>query len=156
MIALVTPLDAVFDGLSFGIKYLVRSFGLKVKPGGRKGFVTPCTMREKPWSYHLKEGHPTIMQIQKYFLSSVWWVYTILNKMIVNFTVVNRALNCIWRKYWDFQSVETFDFYFDKIFLSGCVFAFNLHFCPGLPDGCSFCTMKILARCVVCFYAKKS
>ena len=42
MIALVTPLDAVFDGLSFGIKYLVRSFGLKVKPGGRKGFVTPC------------------------------------------------------------------------------------------------------------------
>ncbi len=42
MIALMTRLDAVFDGLSFGIKYLVRSFDLKVEPGGRKGFVTPC------------------------------------------------------------------------------------------------------------------
>ncbi len=42
MIALMTPLDAVFDGLSFGIKYLVRSFDLKVEPGGPKGFATPC------------------------------------------------------------------------------------------------------------------
>ena len=51
MIALVTPLDAVFDGLSFGIKYLVRSFGLKVEPGGRKGFVTPCRMVTKSSIY---------------------------------------------------------------------------------------------------------
>jgi hypothetical protein len=42
MIALMTPLDAIFDGLSFGIKYLVRSFDLKVEPVGRKGFATPC------------------------------------------------------------------------------------------------------------------
>ncbi len=42
MFALMTHQDAVFDGLSFGIKYLVRSFDLKVEPGGRKGFVTPC------------------------------------------------------------------------------------------------------------------
>ena len=41
----MTHQDAVFDGLSFGIKYLVRSFDLKVEPGGRKGFVTPCITR---------------------------------------------------------------------------------------------------------------
>ena len=58
MIALVTPLDAVFDGLSFGIKYLVRSFGLKVKPGGRKGFVTPCTV-----SIHIVTGAPGEMRL---------------------------------------------------------------------------------------------
>ena len=37
--------DAVFYGLQFGIKLLVKSFGLKIEPGGRKGFEPPCRYR---------------------------------------------------------------------------------------------------------------
>ncbi|CAF3993794.1 unnamed protein product, partial [Rotaria sp. Silwood1] len=39
------PINAVFYGLQFGIKYLVKSFYLKVEPGGEEGFATPCTNR---------------------------------------------------------------------------------------------------------------
>jgi len=38
MFGLIALIDAVFCGLQFGIKYLVKSFDLKVEPGGRKGF----------------------------------------------------------------------------------------------------------------------
>ncbi len=33
----LVPINPVFYGLQFGIKYLVKSFDLKIKPGGRKG-----------------------------------------------------------------------------------------------------------------------
>jgi len=44
MFGLIALIDAVFCGLQFGIKYLAKSFDLKVEPGGggRKGFGTPC------------------------------------------------------------------------------------------------------------------
>jgi len=38
MFGLIVLIDAVFCGLQSGIKYLVKSFELKVEPGGRKGF----------------------------------------------------------------------------------------------------------------------
>ena len=34
--------DVAFYGLQFGIKLLVKSFGLKIEPGGRKGFEPSC------------------------------------------------------------------------------------------------------------------
>jgi len=34
MFGLITLIDAVFCGLQFGVKYLVKSFDLKVEPGG--------------------------------------------------------------------------------------------------------------------------
>ena len=36
--------DAVFYGLQFGIKLLVKSFGLKIEPGVGKGFGPPCIL----------------------------------------------------------------------------------------------------------------
>ncbi len=34
MFGLIALIDAVFCGLQFGIKYLVKSFDLKLEPGG--------------------------------------------------------------------------------------------------------------------------
>jgi hypothetical protein len=47
MFGLIALIDAVFCGLQFGIKYLVKSFDLKVEPGGVKVFEHPvCYSKE--------------------------------------------------------------------------------------------------------------
>jgi len=47
MFGLIALIDAVFCGLQFGIKYLAKSFDLKVEPGGggRKGFGKPGILK---------------------------------------------------------------------------------------------------------------
>jgi hypothetical protein len=57
-------LDAVFCGLQFGIKYLVKSFDLKVEPGGRKGFETSCTMSEATKLKNLLNKTKTTIQFE--------------------------------------------------------------------------------------------
>ncbi len=47
MFGLIALIDAAFCGLRFDIKYLVKSFDLKVEPGvGHKGCLTPYSFVE--------------------------------------------------------------------------------------------------------------